>query len=76
MVYVTQKDLWLKALDLTAYLRFNPGDNSKLAWFELRRHWPSFDLTFQFQQNIGKANSEFGILPDRRVIQVLGTYYF
>ncbi|MCC6507873.1 MAG: hypothetical protein IT423_02110 [Pirellulaceae bacterium] len=76
LIYVTQKDLWLKDLDLTAYLRYNMGDNSKLAWLELRRHWTNFDLTFQLQQNIGRQNSEFGILPDRRIMQVLGTYYF
>jgi len=46
-----------------------------LFWLELRRHWPNFDLSFQLQQNIGNANSEFGLLPDRRVVQVLGTYY-
>jgi hypothetical protein len=76
LIYVTQKSLWLKDLDLTAYLRFNPGDDSRLAWVELRHHWPSFDLTFQLQQNMGNSTSEFGILPDRRVVQVLGTYYF
>jgi len=76
LIYVTQKGLFLKDLDLTAYLRVNPGDNSKLAWVELRHHWPSFDLTFQLQQSIGNARSEFGILPDRRTMQVLGTYYF
>ena len=76
LIYVTQKGLGLKDLDLTAYVRFNPGDNSKLAWVELRHHWPNFDLTFQLQQNIGRPNSEFGILPDRRVMQVLGSYYF
>lgn len=76
LIYVTQKSLGLKDLDLTAYLRLNPGDDSKLAWLELRHHWPSFDLTFQLQQNMGKSASEFGILPDRRIMQVLGTYYF
>lgn len=76
LIYVTQKSLGLKDLDLTAYLRLNPGDDSKLAWLELRHHWPSFDLTFQLQQNMGKSTSEFGILPDRRIMQVLGTYYF
>ena len=76
LIYVTQKSLWVKDLDLTAYLRINPGDSSRLAWLELRRHWPSFDLTFQLQQNIGRSTSEFGILPDRRIMQVLGTYYF
>ena len=76
LVYITPKGLWLNDLDLTAYLRFNPGDNSKLAWLELRHQWPNFDLAFQLQQNIGRPNSEFGILPDRRSIQFLGTYYF
>ena len=47
-----------------------------LAWVDLRHNWPSFDLTFQLQQNIGSLTSEFGVLPDHRVIQVLGTYYF
>jgi hypothetical protein len=76
LVYVTQKGLWLKDLDLTAYLRYNPVDNSRLAWLELRHHWVNFDLTLQYQRNLGRPDSEFGLLPDRRVIQVLGTYYF
>ena len=76
LIYVTQKSLWLKDLDLTAYVRFNPRDKSKLAWLELRHHWANFDLTFQLQQNIGRQNTEFGVLPDRRLLQVLGTYYF
>ncbi len=76
LIYVTQKDLFLKDLDLTAFLRVNAGDRSHLAWVELRRHWPSFDLAFQLQQSIGRITSEYGILPDRRVIQLLGTYYF
>lgn len=75
-IYVTQKSLGLKDLDLAAFLRLNPGDNSSLAWVELRHHWTSFDLTLQLQQNMGRRSSEFGILPDRRVLQVLGSYYF
>lgn len=76
LIYVTQKSLGLKDLDLTAYLRQNADDQSRLAWLELRHHWPSFDLTFQLQQSIGSPTTEFGILPDRRVVQMLGTYYF
>lgn len=76
MIYVTQKSLGLKNLDLTAFLRINANDYSRLAWIELRHHWPSFDLAFQLQQNMGRSNSEFGILPDRRLMQVVGSYYF
>lgn len=76
LIYVTQKNFGLKDLDLTGYVRFNPGDHSRLAWLELRRHWPSFDLTFQLQKNMGRPASEFGVLPDRNIMQILGTYYF
>ncbi len=76
LIYVTQKSLGLKDLDLTAYLRLNPADDSRLAWLELRHHWPSFDLSVQLQRNIGRVGSEFGILPDSRIFQVLGKYYF
>ena len=76
MIYVTQKSLGLKNLDLTAFLRINANDYSRLAWVELRHHWTSFDLAFQLQQNMGRSTSEFGILPDRRLMQVVGSYYF
>jgi hypothetical protein len=76
LMFVSQRSLWLKDLDLTAYVRFNLEDSSKLAWVELRHHWSNFDLTLQLQQNIGRPSTEFGLLPDRRVLQVLGTYYF
>ncbi|SDO42501.1 hypothetical protein SAMN05216303_1011383 [Rhodoferax sp. OV413] len=76
LIYVTQKSLWLKDLDLTAFLRVNAGDHSRLAWVELRHHWSKFDVALQLQQHMGRPSSEYGVLPDRRVIQMLGTYYF
>lgn len=77
LIYVSQKGLLgLKDLDLTAYLRFNGDDDSRLTWLELRHHWPRFDLTLQLQHNLGGAGSEFGVVPDRRILQALGTYYF
>lgn len=76
LIYVSQKDLGIKNLDLTAFLRVNIEDRSRLVWIELRHHWSNFDLAFQLQQNMGRSNTEYGILPDRRVFQILGTYYF
>jgi len=75
-VYVTQKEFGLKDLDFTAFVRVNVGDRSRLAWLELRHHWARFDLAFQLQRNIGRPTSEYGILPDRQVFQLLGVYYF
>lgn len=76
LVYVTQKSLGHKDVDLTAFLRMNADDHSRLGWVELRRHWANFDVALQLQQHMGDAASEYGILPDRRVVQVLGTYFF
>lgn len=77
LIYVSQKGLLgLKDLDLTGYVRFNGDDDSRLTWLELRHHWPRFDLTLQLQHNLGSAGSEFGVVPDRRILQALGTYYF
>jgi hypothetical protein len=76
LIYITQKSFGLKALDLTAFLRTNLGDRSRLVWFELRHHWVHTDLAFQFQHQSGGAASEFGLIPDSRVVQVLGSYYF
>lgn len=76
LLYVMQKGLWLKDLDLAGYVRFNGDDDSRLTWLELRHHWRNFDLTLQLHHNTGNAGSEFGILPEQRVMQVLGTYYF
>ena len=76
LIYVTQKSLGLNALGLKAYLRLNPADDSRLVWLELRHHWSRFGLSVQLQRNMGRAGSEFGILPDTRIFQVLGKYYF
>lgn len=76
LVYLTQKSMGLKNLDLTAFLRVNAGDHSKLLWAELRHHWPSFDVAFQLQRHIGSPTSEFGLLPDSQIVQILGSYYF
>ncbi|OLP07266.1 hypothetical protein [Rhodoferax antarcticus] len=76
MLYVTQKDLFIKDLDLTAFVRFNTEDHSRQSWLELRQHWPKYDLALQWQQFSGKSDSEYGILPDSRIVQVLGNYYF
>ena len=76
MLHAARKGLLLKSLDLGAYLRINPGDGSRLGWIELRQHWSSADLSLQLQDNRGRPASEFGLLPERRSVQLLGTYYY
>lgn len=76
LLYATQRDLGLKDLDLTAFVRFNAEDKSRLFWMELRYRWSQFDLAFQWQENIGNSGTEYGVFPDRRAIQLTGTYRF
>ena len=76
LVYATQKSLLVKNLDLTALLRLNADDHSRLAWLEMRYHWEHTDVALQWQQTSGRNGSEYGLVPYRQSIQLLGAYYF
>jgi hypothetical protein len=75
MVYASQPDLGLKNLDLTAFWQQNPGDGSHVAWLELRHHWARVELALQLQDNVGNSTSVYGILPERRSVQLLFGYH-
>ena len=76
LVYATQKGVGLASMDLAALVRLNLEDRSKLGWIELRNHWRRFDLALQLQVHTGDSVSEFGVIPDRKTVQVVATYYF
>lgn len=72
--------LWQDALfthlDLRAMSRRNGEDRSRLSWLEARYHWDRADLALQWQVHSGRAGSEFGAAPQRRVAQALLRYFF
>lgn len=76
LFYASQKSAFLKNLDITALMRINAEDNSRLGWFELRYHWPSFDGALQIKSSRGQALSEYGLHQQRQSIQVLGAWFF
>ena len=76
LLYASKKDAGTKNLDITALLRLNATDSSRLFWAEARYHFGSADLSLQWLSTHGSALSEFGVLPYRRQVQVLGTWYF
>ena len=76
LLYATKKNLMVKNLDLTALMRLNVDDDSRLTWLELRYQWASAELALQWQQLQGGAVSEFGVLPTRSSLQLVGTYRF
>lgn len=76
LVYATQKDLGIKRLDLTAFVRKNTVDHSALVWAEARYHWPQFDLALQWQRSFGATRTEFGAMPQSQIVQLVGYLYY
>ena len=76
LIYATKKNLGVKNLDLTALVRLNVDDDSYLAWVELRYQWAQAELALQWLQLQGNALTEFGTVPTRRSVQLVGTYRF
>ncbi|GAC1406897.1 MAG: hypothetical protein NVSMB6_03810 [Burkholderiaceae bacterium] len=72
----TWQDAFITHLDLRAMVRYNAADRSRLNWAEARYHLSHADVSLQLQHNGGSRSSEFGALPQRRVMQALVTYYF
>jgi hypothetical protein len=75
-VYASWQDAGITHLDLTALLRQDLTDQSRLSWMEARYHWDHVDLALQWQRYGGKPWSDFGVLPGRTTLQTVATYYF
>ena len=74
--YASWTDAMVRHLDLTAMLRYDAVDSSRLQWLEARYHWTKVDLALQVQMNLGKPASDFGALAERRVTQAVLRYFF
>lgn len=74
--YAVQKNAYWKGLDVSALLRLNADDDSRLGWVELRYHWTRFDAALQWQSTHGEAMTEYGLPPAARSIKLLGAWYF
>jgi len=75
-LYAFWQDALLKHLDLTAMLRNDLLDHSRLQWLEARYHWTRFDVALQTQLNTGTATSNYGAQAERRIWQVVARYFF
>ncbi len=74
--YASWSDAFIKRLDLTALVRYDALDSSRLHWFEARYHWARSELALQWQRNIGAPFSDYGAIPQRTIWEVVGRYYF
>lgn len=76
LVHVTQKDLGLKGLDVSGYLKFNLGDRSSMLWIEARRRWTTDEVALQSYWANGSRTTEYGLLPESRKLQLLWLHYY
>ena len=74
--YAVQKGVVWKGLDVSALLRLNADDDSRLGWIEVRYHWPRFDAALQWQSTHGAPMTEYGLPPSKRSLKLLGALYF
>lgn len=75
-LYAVWQDALVKHLDVTAMVRYDAVDHSRLQWLETRYHWSSVDIALQAQLNTGQPGSNYGALPDWRVWQALVRCFF
>jgi hypothetical protein len=74
-LYASWQDVAFRRLDLTAFLRVDLVDHSKLPFVELRRHWTSLDLALRWQDVTGNAISDFGASTQRQTWQLVLDYF-
>ncbi len=75
-LYAFWQDALVQHLDLTAMVRNDLVDHSRLQWLEARYHWTRVDVALQTQLNTGQAGSDYGASVDRRIWQVLLRFFF
>lgn len=75
-LYALWQDAVVKHFDVTAMIRYDALDHSRLQWLEARYHWSRVDVALQTQLNTGHSGSNYGALPDRRLWQALVRYFF
>lgn len=74
--YAVQRDLGTKNLDLTALLKVNLTDQSRLVWLDLTYRLARFDLSLRALGSGGPSGSEFGLAPVRYSVGAVVIAYF
>ena len=75
-VFAYWPDAMLQHLDLSAMVRSNLADNSRMHWVEARYHWSHTDLALQWQANSGGQVTDYGAALQQRAWQLSLRQYF
>lgn len=68
--YANWKDLLVRRLDVSAFLRRDSETHSRAQWIEARYRWDSAELALQWQLYSGSPGSVYGSVPQRRAIEL------
>lgn len=75
-VFAYWPDASVQHLDLSAMVRTNLADNSRMHWVEARYHWSHTDLALQWQANSGGPVTDYGAAQQQRAWQLSLRQYF
>lgn len=76
LLYLSQRNAFVRQLDLTGFLRVNAEDHSRLWWLEARYRWTGFDTALQWRMTDGHERSEFGLQARKQALQLVASAYF
>lgn len=76
LLYVNQSDFLARNLDLTALVRYNAVDHSRILWAEMRYRFKFNDIAVQFQSNSGRDGTQYGSLPAKNITQFLANFHY
>lgn len=67
--HASWRDLLMKNLDVSGFLRRDSVSRSREQWLEVRYHWNSAEVALQWQSYVGAYRSLYGSVPQHRRIE-------
>ena len=67
--HASWRDLLMKNLDVSGFLRRDSVSRSREQWLEVRYHWNSAEVALQWQSYAGAYRSLYGSVPQHRRIE-------
>ncbi|MEO7115928.1 MAG: hypothetical protein ABIZ18_08705 [Caldimonas sp.] len=70
-MYASWRDVGIRNLDLSAFVRHDAQSRSREQWIEARYHWSRTEIALQWQQYTGSSFSVYGLVPQSRRAEAL-----
>jgi len=70
-LYGFWKDVGIRSLDVSAFVRWDSQTHSREQWLETRYHWSKTEVALRWQQYSGAFTSVYGSVPQSRQLDLL-----